>query len=345
MQSLKIVSLNCEWMNQWFTSGSGPAAFVRTFKEDSHMNDTHQTAQRLAAEIRAVNPDILAIEEAPSRSVELQLFIETYLSDDKRPLYSFLLGDTGGAQKLGLLYKPDVVSAELAHHSEIKDLIDAWEADVDGNELLEMYDFTRLPLVVNASIGSDQLQIIVLHTKSSFINQGKKLWDNLATRQQFIHEALVCRRRNSVEAMRIRSYIDQIMAQDPSRKIVVMGDFNCGPGMDYFEGRYLAHNSTDVLLGSAYQPEWMFKHAQHDVPVTDRFTAVFDDFVTGEKHKKLLLDHILISPGLINRAGLHYVHGSGAIHHMEYETQVVHNGKYREDRPSDHRPVSVRLQN
>ena len=51
--------------------------------------------------------------------------------------------------------------------------------------------------------------------------------------------------------------------------------------------------------------------------------------------KRLLLDHILLSPGLGP--------GSGAIRHAEYDAQVVNRGARRQDRPSDHRPVTVDL--
>jgi hypothetical protein len=35
---------------------------------------------------------------------------------------------------------------------------------------------------------------------------------------------------------------------------------------------------------------------------------------------------------------------SGTIHHKEYDAQVKSGGKKREDRPTDHRPVSVELE-
>jgi hypothetical protein len=59
--------------------------------------------------------------------------------------------------------------------------------------------------------------------------------------------------------------------------------------------------------------------------------------------KHLLLDHILLSPGLNRTFGLRRVPNSGTVHHAEYKAHVVHNGTHREDRPSDHRPVSVQL--
>ena len=50
------------------------------------------------------------------------------------------------------------------------------------------------------------------------------------------------------------------------RTLRVLGDFNDAPGQDYFEQNYLAHNVTDILLGSAYRPETLFTHAQTDAP-------------------------------------------------------------------------------
>jgi hypothetical protein len=122
-----------------------------------------------------------------------------------------------------------------------------------------------------------------------------------------------------------------------------LGDLNDGPGLDYFEENYLAHNITDILVGSAFAPELIFAHAQHDVAAATRYTAVFDDFVENVKKKKLLLDHILLSPTLTGATGLRKVPNSGTIHHQEYAAQVKNGGKKREDRPSDHRPVSVEL--
>ena len=60
--------------------------------------------------------------------------------------------------------------------------------------------------------------------------------------------------------------------------------------------------------------------------------------------KRLLLDHILLSPGLSRADGLRRIDGSGAIRHAEHEAQVVNNGARRQDRPSDHRPVSIDLE-
>lgn len=346
MPSIRVASINGEWMNSLFTPDGQPVAFVNTFKlpGESASNSSSKTATKLAAVITAIDPDILAVQEAPSRKEELDLFVSQYLSGPGGPLYETILGDSGGAQKLALLYKPAKITASLAPSDTLTTLLQSWEADVDGSMILGPYQFTRTPLVVDVAVAGNSMQVIVMHTKSSFVNNGKSMWTNPATRQTYVVAALKARRRNSSEGMRTRRYLNECLAADPDTRMIVMGDLNDGPGMDYFEENYLAHNVTDILLGSGFDPEGIFAHAQHDVAAPDRYTAVFDDFVENVKDKQLLLDHLLLSPGMVGSAGLRRKKGSGTIHHTEFNAQWKNNGKKREDRATDHRPVSVVLQ-
>jgi hypothetical protein len=233
MPTIRICSVNGEWMNDWFSSDGDPVTWRPNFDRDDKSNDTATTAKRLAAMITAIKPHIVAIEEGPSRFSELALFVADYLAD----AYSVLLGDTGGAQKLGLLYRPEAVdSAQLAQHAEIQTLIDDWLVDVDGNGQLDTYGFTRTPLVVNLVLGGHPLQVIVCHTKSNFINQGREMWEDDARRQAFIATALTNRRRISAEGMRIRRYLDERLSAGSSAAIIVLGDLNDGPGFDLLRG-------------------------------------------------------------------------------------------------------------
>ncbi len=349
MNSLLVASINAEWMNNWFTADGEPAAFEPTFRMpgetgNSPPHDTQRTAMRLAREIKAIDADILALQEAPSRKEELDLFIEAHLSAPGGPIYASILGDSGRSQKLALLFKRSVVSATLAPASSVSTLLEPWEADVDGSLMLASYEFTRTPLIVNVDCGNDSFQLIVMHTKSAYVNRGQEKWRDPARRQEYIFEAVRARRRTGAEAMRTREYLEEQLSANPDARVIVLGDLNDGPGLDFFERHYLLHNITDILVGSAYQPEHIFAHAQHDVARDRRFTAEFDDFVTDEKNKKLLLDHILLSPAFKSSRGLRKVPGSGRIHHEEFLAQIDNGGARREDRPSDHRPVSVTVE-
>jgi hypothetical protein len=148
-----------------------------------------------------------------------------------------------------------------------------------------------------------------MHAKSNFVNQGQQMWNDPATHQNYIVAALMARRRNGTEGMRLRRYLDERLAADAATKLIVLGDLNDGPGLDYFEERYLAHNVTDIIVGSAFQPEWVFSHAQHDVAAANRFTAIFDDLVTNTNGAHLLLDLILLSPGFSAVAGVRKMPG------------------------------------
>jgi hypothetical protein len=100
MPRIRIGSVKAEWMNDWFTADAETVAFRPTFTRE--VNDTAETAGRLAAMVTAIDPDVVAIEEGPSRPAELQLFVDDYLAGG----FGSFLGDSGGAQKLGLLSKP-----------------------------------------------------------------------------------------------------------------------------------------------------------------------------------------------------------------------------------------------
>lgn len=340
MPKIRVAAANIEWMNSWFTSDAEEVAWKPQGEDEAGGFVPREAARRAAAMITAIDPDILAVEEAPSRPEELQRFVSDFLSEDGVPIYRFLEGDSGRQQKLALLFKREL-DVTLTPAAELASLLGEWECDVDGDMRLEPYQFTRFPLLADAKLDGQRLRLVVLHTKSNYVNQGEALWRD--DRQQYVTAALKNRRRLSAEAMRLRRYLDEQIGADLAAKVVVMGDFNDGPGMDYFEERYLTHNVTDILIGSGFDRELMFAHAQHDVAPADRYTAVFNDFVERDPDKHLLLDHILLSPGLLVPDGLRHVPGSGRIHHAEWQANVVNGGKKRDERPTDHRPVSVEL--
>src|SRR5687768_4205586 len=105
MPSIKVATFNIEWMNDWFTADSVAPAFRATFSKDGHVNNTDTTASRVADLIRDIDPDIIGIQEGPSRPGELALFVEKYLSTGGVPDYGFILNDSGSSQKQGVLFK------------------------------------------------------------------------------------------------------------------------------------------------------------------------------------------------------------------------------------------------
>jgi hypothetical protein len=274
----------------------------------------------------------------------MELFIDKYLKDHEgKPKYKFIKGIDGRAQKIFHLYRDnffeDVTTYDYDHGTRYA----PWDVDVNGDALLEPYMYTRTPLEVTYKISGKQLTVIGMHTKSKYIHDGESAWNNDDRRLAFVKEALLNRRRISAEAMHTRVAVNEIMRLDPDRAIIVLGDMNDGPGRDYFEEKYLTYNVTDILLGSTFYPERMFFHALNDLDSANRYTAIFDDFITGENQKKVLLDHILCSPNTRDAGGAFMVKpDSGIVEHAIYNDSC--SGTEREQIPSDHRPISIVLQ-
>jgi hypothetical protein len=72
MPTRRICSFNGEWMNDWFTPDAEAAAFRPTFVRDNHVNNTAQTVGCAGALLRALDADIIALQEAPSRAAEVE---------------------------------------------------------------------------------------------------------------------------------------------------------------------------------------------------------------------------------------------------------------------------------
>jgi hypothetical protein len=332
---MRLVDFNIEWMNDWFVGGS-QVAFKKS-NPAKGVSDVDNLAQRVAKIVLDASPDVLTVEEGPSDIREMELFVATYLLKQGQPLYDVFGGLDGASQKVYILVKKGGALKNYQLSGDQNGLKSTWDSDVNGDEVVEPYKFTRLPVVVDGQFANGKkCKIIAMHTKSNFIQNGEDLWSDPATRQQFIHEALTDRRRISAEALRLRMYLDNLVAVDPNALVVVAGDLNDGPGLDYFELRYLTHNVIDLILGSTFDYEMLFRHAfVSAVPAADRYTCEFYDFVEGVQ-KRLLLDHIALSPALAGAVA------SSGILHNEYNAALDPSAQLdRQKRPSDHRPVFV----
>lgn len=334
---MKIMNWNVEWMNKWFSGNDNPV-----WGSNSLSASRAQTcAAKTAAVITDVAPDLLCVQEGPSAIAEMDLFLADFLSDANGPFFEMIIGSDGGAQKLYVLRRREgaFIAMDRAIDPLTQDLASPWDADVNGDMLLEGYDFTRLPLVVDVDpVGSAPIRMVVLHTKSKFVRFGESKWNDPSRRQEFVVQALEARRRISAEGFRLRRYLDDLIETDPTARIIVTGDWNDGPGRDLFERSYLTHNVADIVLGSTFTPDLIFHHPLlAHVPAPALFTARFDDFVDGIDDRPLLLDHFAISPSLTPWVE------TAEIGHQAYEAQLTGSGLAREDRPSDHRPIIVEL--
>jgi endonuclease/exonuclease/phosphatase family metal-dependent hydrolase len=332
---------NIEWMNDWFVGG-GDVAWRQS---NSGIANVRALAQRVANVIRAIDPDVLTIQEGPSDPREMDLFVTDFLSQQNgQPMFDIFGGLDGRSQKVYALVKRggEYQNARLANDPLTAALFVEWLADVNGDAHLEPYDYTRDPLVVDGELQGtgETLRVLSLHTKSKYVNEQEDLWRDLDRRQEFVVAALTNRRRISAEAMHTRIYLDDLYDAGAGALVIVTGDFNDGPGIDYFERHYLTHGVADILLGSIYRPYRQYQHTLiGNVPANELYTARFDDFIDDIDDRPLLLDHVLVSPALQNR------YANARIAHAEYDAEedTARPADDRDRFPSDHRPVVVEI--
>lgn len=342
MAELKIVNWNVEWMNRWFTADDDGAARLRRSEEVHGVTDLPDLCRRVAAVIDALAPDILTLQEGPSRKSELALFVRDFLGDR----YA-VHGPAGkGQQKLYALVARasqqvrDVTRIVEEHGFDFED---AWEVDIDRDLVPDAYHFTRPPLVVRVDLdGGQSFRLLTVHAKSKYVHNGEHMWHDPARRRDFVELALKARQRISAEAMRIRTYLDRCFEVDAEAALVVTGDFNDGPGLDYFERHFLTHNVAGMIAGGPFQPRRMLRHGFVDqVEAKDNWTAEFHDFVDGVD-RRVLLDHIFVSASLYWTGLERSV--KGGIAHRELEDQAKPDAPGERERlPSDHRPQWIVL--
>lgn len=342
MAELRVANWNIEWMNRWFAADDdGPARF-RTSQEISGVTDIADLAKRVAKVIQDMDADLVNIQEGPSRRSEMNLFVGSYLNEEYE-----VIGPAGkGQQKLYTLVRKDSQAIRHAWRIEEElevDFNDVWEVDIDSDLVVDEYSFTRPPLVVGVeSVSGRELRLLNLHTKSKYVHNGARMWQDPSRRKAFVELAVKARRRISAEAMRVRDYLNALFARNAEADIVVTGDFNDGPDLDYFERRFLAHSVAGLIAGNPNAPQRMLRHAFVDtMDKALNYTAEFYDFV-HEVDRKVLLDHIFVSPSLFwtgtDRTTV------GTIEHDIFDAASKSSAPGdREKLASDHRPQTATI--
>lgn len=268
----------------------------------------------------------------------MRLFVREHLRDAWT-----ILGPAGsGAQKLFALVRRtgDARDAAPVAPGGIVDLSASFPVDIDGDQVLQPYAFTREPQVLDVTHAKSKrrVRLINVHLKSKYVHNGASAWRDPERRPEFVRLALLARRRISAEAFRLRAYLDALLAEDIAYPVVLCGDMNDGPGARYFERHYLTHNLVAALAGGPFDPPRMFRHGFIDrVRREDNYTAVFDDFVEDVRARPVLLDHILVSPGLA------WDLTQGLVEHEVFEAHIdrAADPDSRQALPSDHRPQSI----
>ena len=165
--------------------------------------------------------------------------------------------------------------------------------DTDDDRIEEIYSHYRPPLEAKVTVKATNQEffVIVVHTKSKGIFNSVDMvhWERENRRNRL---------KLFAECTWVRNRVDEWLSA--GRRVLVMGDVNDGPGMDYFEMTY-GRSAVETIMGDLFEPRHVLQNhagkpkwtANGWKPASARFT----DRITHDP-VNVLIDHILVSQDL-----------------------------------------------
>jgi len=340
--SFKVCSYNIEHFDDLFESDS-------QLKVDA---ESQSKLDAISEVLKKVNPDILGVVEAPdttksgtkSTIKRLELFASTYNLPVKKAIMGYV---SNYSQELALLYNPDLFKVKW-----IKSTPDPVKAppfdgtftfDTDDDKITELYEFARPPLELEIEKKQDnkKYRLLLAHPKSKGIFKSVDIlhWgrESIRSRKKLIAECTWIRRR-------IEEWLDA------GEKVIVMGDINDGPGMDFYEVNY-CRSAFEILMGSLFDPKRILNNyigmpkwtSDGWKPASTRFK----DRLT-EYYVQVLIDHILLSPDIKIKNKSHkiwnpYIYTKTADWNPFGGAKPTDAEKKMFSTASDHFPVSIEI--
>lgn len=341
---MRIGTYNIEWFDSLFDKDSN----LRRDQEWSRRYDVRRVDQAtaIAEVIRRVDADLMLIVEAPNTG-QTQNTVKALESFAKH----FGLRQTAVAmgfandthQELAVMYDPNAVRVTHDPKGEISDgSVDAvaprfdgkfrYDVDIDGK--VEIFEFSKPPVELSVEYLPKErnLRIIWVHTKSKSTYGAKNAADEFRV-------VVENRRKQLAQCIWIRQRTEAHLATgDP---LVVMGDFNDGPGVNGFEALF-AKSGVEIVLGGAGETAMVDPHAEIMLDPRQSWSLATSRFYVGKYKRYLnaLLDYVMLSPDLAQTAA-----PAWRIWHPFDDPECFKDAGLREAllNASDHFPVSVDL--
>ena len=341
----RIATYNVEWFNALFDDDG-------LLLED-HAWSARQDVKRgdqlaaLGIVFTALDADAVMVIEAPDdnrrRSTvrALETFAHAYGLRARKALLGFR-NDT--QQEIALLYNPDVFTARHdpkgdetgkkgARNAPRFDGVFRFDVNIDASP--ELISFSKPPLEALLTLNETgaQVRLIGVHMKSKAPIGAK-------TPDEVMRLAIQNRRKQLAQCVWLRQRVDRVLAE--GEPLIVLGDFNDGPGLDEYE-KLFGRSGVEIVLGEDGHEPLYDPHARMALgrrvgamPSTARFYIH-----TEKRYLQALLDYVMVSSEL-------RTHGAPAwrIWHPFDDPGCYRVPELREAllTASDHFPVSLDLE-
>lgn len=304
---MRLASYNVEWFTNLFDRDGH-------LLEDGGWSSRHNVTRAdqlgsLGIVFTAMDADAVMIIEAPDNNRRhktvgmLESFAARYGLRTRRALLGF---ENDTQQEIALLYDPDRMTAvhdpiglpgEAVEGVASPRFDSSYRIDLDIDATLDLVRFSKPPLEVAVTTAAGtKLRLIGVHVKS-------KAPHGADSEAQVKRLAIENRRKQLAQCIWLRERVlEHLRAGD---SVMVMGDFNDGPGLDEYE-KLFGRSGVEIVLGwdEARETRLYDPHAQvaygkkvAAMPATARF--YLDD---KGAFFSALLDYIMVSPDIRAKA-------------------------------------------
>ncbi len=300
---LRLATFNVEWFNALFDDRG-------RLREDMEPSARYKTtrAEQLGAlgiVFTALDADGVMVIEGPdtngrrSSVLALENFARHFGLRTRKAVHGFA---SETEQEICFLYDPDVLTVThdpkgappKRQGSRLTPRFDGvFRYDLDTDVAPEPIRFSKPPLELAVTgPGGMRLRLIGVHAKS-------KAPHGAEGREAILRLSIDNRRKQLAQCIWIRARVEEHLARGDS--LVVMGDFNDGPGLDEFE-KLFGHSGVEIVMGGDKPPSERLREPHAEMALQSRVglaptTARFY-LAPAKRYFEALLDFIMVSPDL-----------------------------------------------
>ncbi len=300
---MRIATYNVEW-------------FATLFDRNNQLIDDNSWSRRydvtksqqiaaLGTVFKALDADAIMIIEAPDSSrfqsgeQALENFARHFGLRQNKALIGF---ENHTQQEIALLYDP--LKMQVSHDpqgteedAKIPSFDTSFRIDVDVDSEPEDIVFSKPPLEVAVTPkGGAPFRLIGVHAKS-------KAPHGARNKHEEVQISIANRRKQLAQCIWLRQRVDAHLAAGDS--MIVLGDFNDGPGLDEYE-KLFGRSGIEIVLGQSKAQELRLHDPNARALMAPRRVATpasarFYNHTT-KTYLNALLDYVMVSDDLMRQA-------------------------------------------